>query len=84
MVMISSIHAEQSVEWMSAYAASKAALERMAACLASEWPDVKIHCVAPGPVIVERTEQAMNTPAAAALWNPHLPVGRFGTVRRLA
>ena len=36
-VMVSSIHGSQSVEWMTAYAASKAALDRLTQGLSSEW-----------------------------------------------
>ncbi|KAJ1454394.1 hypothetical protein M885DRAFT_521950 [Pelagophyceae sp. CCMP2097] len=84
--MISSVHASKSVEYMAAYAASKAALERMTACLAAEWAadGVLLHSVAPGPVVVERTRRVMETPEADALWAPHLPLGRFGTVEEVA
>jgi glucose 1-dehydrogenase len=85
-VMVSSIHGSSSVEWMTAYAASKAALDRLTAGLSSEWaPDgVRVVGVAPGVVPVERTRDALGTPDAQALWLPHLPVGRMGLVDDVA
>ena len=85
-VMISSIHGSSSVEWMTAYAASKAALDRLTAGLSSEWaPDgVRVVSVAPGIVPVERTAEALGTAEAQALWLPHLPVGRMGAADDVA
>ena len=85
-VMISSIHGASSVEWMTAYAASKAALDRLTAGLSSEWaPDgVRVVSVAPGIVPVERTAEALGTAEAQALWLPHLPVGRMGAADDVA
>lgn len=85
-VMVSSVHGTRSVEWMSAYAASKAALDSLTRTLGVEWaPDgVRVVGVAPGPVPVERTAARIQTPEAQALWRPHLPLGRMGTVDEIA
>eukprot|EP01083_Nonionella_stella_P268247 906727_1 len=55
----SSIHGSISVEWMTAYASSKAAMDRMTAGLALEWArdKVRVNAVAPGIVPVERTKK---------------------------
>lgn len=84
--MISSIHGSGSVEWMTAYAASKAALDRLTAGLAAEWggDGIRVVGVAPGVVPVERTAAALETREAQALWRPHLPVGRMGTTADVA
>ncbi|KAJ8608517.1 hypothetical protein CTAYLR_005732 [Chrysophaeum taylorii] len=85
-VMVSSVHGTRSVEWMTAYAASKAALNSLTATLGVEWaPDgVRVVGVAPGPVPVERTMSKLNTPESQALWRPHLPLGAMGTVDQIA
>ena len=85
-VMITSVHGSSSVEYMTAYAASKAALDRLTAGLSSEWAadGVRVAAVAPGIVPVERTAAALATPEAQALWLPHLPVGRMGSVTDVA
>ena len=68
-VMVSSIHGYQSVEWMCAYAASKAALDRLTKGLSSEWaPDgIRLNAVAPGIVPVERTAAQLFTEEAQSL-----------------
>uniref|UniRef100_A0A7S2JUP4 Uncharacterized protein n=1 Tax=Leptocylindrus danicus TaxID=163516 RepID=A0A7S2JUP4_9STRA len=85
-VMNSSIHGAISVEWMIAYAASKAALDQVTRGLSSEWAadGVRINSVAPGVVPVERTEAVLNSPKSQELWLPHLPVGRMGAVDDIA
>lgn len=85
-VNVSSIHASISVEWMTAYAASKAGLDRLTAGLASEWAkdNVRVNAVAPGIVPVERTESILSKPEIQDMWLPHLPVGRMGTVEEVA
>ena len=85
-VMISSIHGSGSAEWMSAYACSKAGLDRLTAGLALEWaPDkVRVVGVAPGIVPVERTAALLSQPETQQLWAPHLPVGRMGSVEDIA
>lgn len=81
-VMNSSIHGTVSVEWMIAYAASKAALDQVTRGLSSEWAadGIRVNSVAPGVVPVERTEAVLNSPDSQKLWLPHLPVGRMGSV----
>uniref|UniRef100_A0A7S2XWS6 Glucose 1-dehydrogenase n=1 Tax=Fibrocapsa japonica TaxID=94617 RepID=A0A7S2XWS6_9STRA len=85
-IMNSSIHGSTSVEWMTAYAASKAALDHLTRGLSNEWArdGVRVNAVAPGVVPVERTEAILNQPEAQKLWLPHLPVGRMGTVEDIA
>jgi len=85
-INVSSIHASISVEWMTAYAASKAGLDRLTAGLASEWAqdNIRVNAVAPGVVPVERTEVIMAKKEVQDLWLPHLPVGRMGSVEEVA
>jgi glucose 1-dehydrogenase len=77
-----SIHGSRSVEFMTAYAASKAALDSLTRGLACEFAEdgVRVNAIAPGVVPVERTEQAFADPKVTGMWLPHLPVGRLGTV----
>ena len=81
-VNVSSIHGSRSVEWMTAYAASKAALDSLTRGLALEYADdnVRVNAVAPGIVPVERTAAVLSTKEAQDMWTPHLPVGRMGSV----
>jgi len=85
-INVSSIHGSSSVEWMTAYAASKAGLDRLTAGLASEWaPDnVRVNAVAPGVVPVERTKASFDKKEIQDMWLPHLPVKKFGTVEEVA
>ncbi len=80
----SSIHARRSTQFFSAYAASKAALEMLASVQALEWAEhgIRVNCVAPGVVPVERTAQALAE--AEALWRPHIPLGRYGRPQDIA
>jgi len=57
-INVSPIHGSISVEYMTAYAASKAGLDRLTAGLASEWAqdNIRVNAVAPGAIPVERTE----------------------------
>jgi len=79
-----SIHAKNSVPNFGAYAASKAALESLAQVQALEWAErgIRVNCVAPGVVPVERTTEALQ--AASKDWLPHIPRGRYGTVEEIA
>ena len=85
-INVSSIHGSTSVEWMTAYAASKAALDRLTAGLANEWaPDrIRVNAVAPGVVPVERTAAVFSKKEAQDLWLPHIPAQRLGTVEEIA
>lgn len=85
-INVSSIHGSGSVEYMVAYAASKAGMDRMTAGLSCEWANdgVRVNAVAPGIVPVERTQDILNTKASQDMWLPHLPVGRMGTVEEIA
>lgn len=81
-----SIHGSRSVEFMTAYAASKAALDSLTRGLACEFAEdgVRVNAIAPGVVPVERTEQVFADPKVTDMWLPHLPVGRLGTVDDIA
>mmetsp|Transcript_16685 Transcript_16685/g.36194 ORF Transcript_16685/g.36194 Transcript_16685/m.36194 type:complete len:381 (+) Transcript_16685:19-1161(+) len=81
-----SIHGSRSVEYMTAYAASKAALDSLTRGLACEYaPDgVRVNAIAPGVVPVERTAEALSNPGATEMWTPHLPLGRLGNVEDVA
>ena len=81
-----SIHGSRSVEYMQAYAASKAALDSLTRGLACEYAEdgVRVNAIAPGVVPVERTEEAFSDPNVVDMWTPHLPVGRLGTVEDIA
>ena len=79
-----SIHAKNSAQNFGAYAASKTALESLARVQALEWADrgIRVNCIAPGVVPVERTDTALQ--ATADIWVPHIPAGRYGTVKEIA
>lgn len=85
-INVSSIHGSNSVEYMTAYAASKAGLDAMTKGLSNEWAGdgVRVSSVAPGIVPVERTSRNLQTRQAQDMWLPHLSVGRMGTVRDVA
>lgn len=81
-INVSSIHGYRSVEYMTAYAASKAALDSLTRGLALEYAleGVRVNAIAPGFVPVERTAVVLSDPAVQEMWLPHLPVGRMGKV----
>ena len=83
---ISSIHGARSVEYMTAYAASKAALDSLTRGLALEYAPlgINVNGLAPGVVPVERTQQLFDDVKVQDMWRPHLPVGRLGTVQDVA
>jgi glucose 1-dehydrogenase len=84
-VNVSSIHGEQSVEWMTAYAASKAALDSITKGLALEYaPEVRVNAIAPGVVPVERTAAAFEDQNVVDMWLPHVPTRKLGTVAQVA
>lgn len=80
----SSIHAKNTVQNFAAYAASKAGLEALAKAQALEWAErgVRVNCIAPGVVPVERTHQALE--AAKEAWLPHIPQQRYGLPEDIA
>lgn len=81
-----SIHGSRSVEYMTAYAASKAALDSLTRGLACEYAaeGIRVNAIAPGVVPVERTEQIFAKQSNVDMWTPHLPLGRLGTVQDIA
>ena len=81
-----SIHGSRSVEYMTAYAASKAALDSLTRGLACEYAadGVRVNAIAPGVVPVERTADVFSDQKVVDMWTPHLPVGRLGTVEEIA
>lgn len=80
----SSIHARNSVQYFSAYAASKAGLEAMSRVMALEWAphDIRVNCIAPGVVPVERTEEVLQD--SKDLWMPHIPLQHYGRPEDIA
>ena len=84
-INVSSIHGSRSVEYMTAYAASKAGLDSLTRGLALEYADdnVRVNAIAPGIVPVERTAAVLSTKDAQHMWTPHLPVGRMGSVEEI-
>ncbi len=81
----SSIHAQATCEWFSAYAASKAGLDAMSKVQAVEWGQhgIRVNVLAPGVVPVERTEQILSNPKMAQKWHDKIPVGRYGTTEEM-
>ena len=85
-INVSSIHGERSVEYMVAYAASKAALDCLTRGLALEYAsdNIRVNAIAPGVVPVERTAAAFKDQNVVDMWLPHLPVKKLGTVEQVA
>ncbi|KAL3808773.1 hypothetical protein ACHAXA_001349 [Cyclostephanos tholiformis] len=81
-----SVHGTRSVEYMTSYAASKAALESLTRGLAIEYaPDgVRVNAIAPGVVPVERTASMFSDRNVVDMWTPRIPLGRLGTVEDVA
>lgn len=79
-----SIHGKQSVEFFSAYAASKAALNALTAVQALEWAEhgIRVNAVAPGVTPVERTEEVLDS--TKEMWLPYIPLGEYGTPEDIA
>ncbi len=77
----SSIHAQATCEWFSAYAASKAGLDAMSKVHAVEWGQhqIRVNVLAPGVVPVERTDKILSHPKMAKKWHDKIPAGRYGT-----
>ena len=81
----SSIHGQQTCEWFSAYAASKAGLDAMMKVMAVEWGKygIRVNNLAPGVVPVERTFALLNQPKMAKKWTAAMPLGRYGSVEEM-
>jgi glucose 1-dehydrogenase len=77
----SSIHAQATCEWFSAYAASKAGMDAMTKAQAVEWGQngIRVNVLAPGVVPVERTEAILNQPQMQEKWLKTMPMHRYGT-----
>lgn len=78
----SSIHGQQTCEWFSAYAASKAGLDAMMKVMAVEWgpKGIRVNSLAPGVVPVERTAKILAEPNMAQKWTQAMPLKRYGHV----
>ncbi|MCF6254509.1 MAG: SDR family oxidoreductase [Thiomicrorhabdus sp.] len=81
----SSIHAQATCEWFSAYAASKAGLDAMSKVQAVEWGQhgIRVNVLAPGVVPVERTQTILSEPSMAKKWHDKIPAGRYGTTEEM-
>ena len=76
-INISSVHAERSTEIMSAYAASKAALENFTRVASIEWaPSIRVNSIAPGFTLTERNSDAFEENKSE--WLNYIPLGRYG------
>ncbi|MBV7336717.1 SDR family oxidoreductase [Chloroflexi bacterium TSY] len=78
-VNVTSVAGTRSGMYVSAYAASKAALDALTRSLATEWAQygIRVNAVAPGVVPVERQQERLY--AAQEQWMEQIPLGRFGT-----
>jgi glucose 1-dehydrogenase len=85
-INVSSIHGENSNEYMAAYAASKAALDALTKTTAMEFApyNIRVNAIAPGVVPVERTAKVFDDPAVMKGWTDNIPVNRVGTVEDVA
>uniref|UniRef100_A0A7S2ZRW0 Uncharacterized protein n=1 Tax=Rhodosorus marinus TaxID=101924 RepID=A0A7S2ZRW0_9RHOD len=83
-INISSIHGtDAAVEFMSAYAMSKAALNALTQSMAAEWaPTIRVLALAPGVVPVERSQKALEE--TKDIWFPYMPMKRYGTGDEIA
>ncbi|QKI88702.1 SDR family NAD(P)-dependent oxidoreductase [Thiomicrorhabdus xiamenensis] len=81
----SSIHGQQTCEWFSAYAASKAALDAVSKVQAVEWGQygINVNVLAPGVVPVERTDRILSQEEMKQKWTGAMPVGRYGTTQEM-
>lgn len=81
----SSIHGQQTCEWFSAYAASKAGLDAMMKVMAIEWGrhGIRVNTLAPGVVPVERTQDILSRPEMQKKWAQKMALGRYGKVEEM-
>eukprot|EP00527_Entomoneis_sp_CCMP2396_P006799 CAMPEP_0198150126 /NCGR_PEP_ID=MMETSP1443-20131203/49559_1 /TAXON_ID=186043 /ORGANISM="Entomoneis sp., Strain CCMP2396" /LENGTH=311 /DNA_ID=CAMNT_0043815343 /DNA_START=87 /DNA_END=1022 /DNA_ORIENTATION=+ len=83
---VSSVHGENSNEYMAAYAASKSALDSLTKTMAIEYSplNVRVNGIAPGVVVVERTDEAFSDTNNVQPWLEKMLVKRLGTVEDIA
>lgn len=83
---VSSIHGENSNEYMGAYAVSKSALDALTRAMALEYAtyNIRVNAIAPGVVPVERTAAAFADQAVAGPWLERIPLHRLGSVEQVA
>ena len=69
-----------------AYTTSKGALEAMTReiAIAHARDNIRANCVAPGPVLTERTARYFDTPEKWATRRQHIPMGRLGRPEEIA
>jgi NAD(P)-dependent dehydrogenase (short-subunit alcohol dehydrogenase family) len=69
-----------------AYTTSKGGLEAMTREIAMVYArdNIRANCVAPGPVLTERTEHYFDTPEKWASRRQHIPLGRLGKREEIA
>ncbi len=69
-----------------AYTTSKGALEAMTReiAIAHARDNIRANCVAPGPVLTERTARYFDTPEKWATRRQHIPMGRLGRQEEIA
>lgn len=81
----SSIHGQQTCEWFSAYAASKAGLDAVMKVQAVEWGQygIRVNSLAPGVVPVERTDKILSNPNVQKKWANKMASGRYGTTEEM-
>ncbi|MBL6787058.1 MAG: SDR family oxidoreductase [PS1 clade bacterium] len=69
-----------------AYTTSKGALEAMTREIAMRYArdNIRANCVAPGPVLTDRTQHYFNTPEKWDMRRRHIPMGRLGRPEEVA
>jgi len=85
-INVSSIHGLSSVEYMSAYACSKAGLDSLTKSLAVEFAKdgIRVNSINPGVVPVERTAALFEQPGAKEMWAERIALGALGTIEQVA
>jgi glucose 1-dehydrogenase len=83
-VLMSSVTGHQAIEYLSAYAMTKAALEMLAKQLTTELArhSITINAVAPGAIVTPRN--LADDPNYAEHWSQIIPTGRVGYVEDIA
>ncbi len=69
-----------------AYTTSKGAIEAMTREIAMSYArdNIRANCVAPGPVLTERTAPYFDTPKKWQMRRRHIPMGRLGKPEEIA